>query len=170
MLCTLNCANFKCILQVLKRNDFIVFSTNDVDNIPMYLIINYFYFIICPMILKNKNVSSSPRKLKTALLSSTPTPENFLELLSCMNASSFIMVQCMYTCETTKHGSRRQKKKNSEMPQDWKELADLYFDMFDEHGFEWFPEGTSAVDKQHISTMMIDQATTICIRVTNAYH
>ena len=62
------------------------------------------------------------------------------------------------------------KKKISEMPQDWKELADLYFDMFDEHGFEWFPEGTSALDKQCISNMMINQATTLCIRVTNAYH
>ena len=50
------------------------------------------------------------------------------------------------------------------MKQDWKELADLYFDMFDEHGFEWFPEGTSALDKQR------NQATTLRIRVTNAYH
>ena len=60
------------------------------------------------------------------------------------------------------------KKIISEMPQDWKELADLYFDMFDEQGFEWFPEGASAMDKQRISNMMIDQATTIHIRVSNA--
>ena len=62
------------------------------------------------------------------------------------------------------------KKKISEMPQDWKELTDLYFNMFDEHGFEWLPEGTSALDKQCISNMMINQATTLRIRVTNAYH
>ena len=111
-----------------------------------------------------------PRKLKTALLSSMPTPKNFSELLSCMNAPSFIMVQCTYTCETTKHGSRRQKKKFLKCHKDWKELADLYFDMFDKDGFEWFPEGTSALDKQRISNMMIDQATTLHIRVTNAYH
>ena len=65
-----------------------------------------------------------------------------------------------------------QDKQNiiSEMPEDWKELADVYFDMFDEQGFEWFPEGTSPVEKQRISNMMIDQATTLRIRVINAYH
>ena len=37
------------------------------------------------------------------------------------------------------------------MSENWKELSSQFFEMFHDHDCEWFPEGASTLDKQHIS-------------------
>ena len=55
------------------------------------------------------------------------------------------------------------------MSENWKELSSNFFEMFNEHDCEWFPEGASTLDKEHISQVMLKQAEAIRTRVTNAF-
>ena len=55
------------------------------------------------------------------------------------------------------------------MPENWKELSSQFFEMFHDHDCEWFPEGASTLDKQHISQVMLEQAEAIRTRVTTAF-
>ena len=55
------------------------------------------------------------------------------------------------------------------MSENWKELSSQFFEMFHEHDCEWFPEGASTLDKQHISQVMLEQAEAIRTRVMTAF-
>ena len=55
------------------------------------------------------------------------------------------------------------------MSEKWRELSSHFFEMFNEHDCEWFQEGASTLDKQHISQVMLEQAEVICMRVTSAF-
>ena len=55
------------------------------------------------------------------------------------------------------------------MSENWKELSSQFFEMFHDHDCEWFPEGASTLDKQHISQVMLEQAEAIRTRVTTAF-
>ena len=115
-----------------------------------------------------KNVQSFPLKLKTALHVSKVTPENILKPLMCMNASSFIsrMVKVQHHLQKwiTKTGITFRKL--------CQKIGRNYLTISFKCSMnttEWFPEGASSLDKEHISQVMLEQAEAIRMKVTNAF-
>ena len=114
-------------------------------------------------------MQSFPLKLKTALHVSKVTPKNILKPLTCMNVSSFIsrMVKVQHHLRKwiTKTGITFRKL----CQKIGRNYLDNFFQMFNEHDCEWFPEGASSLDKERISQVMLEQAEAIRTKVTNAF-